>query len=122
MPRDNGIVFVVGVSLEDLEKPLPHGLTYLTTTTGQNIKNLFGADVMMHIDVEVYTDFYKKNKSLKFNGMYWNMNQFENYSNIGEYLVYISKDKNKAIDKIVDIYRSFPSTRAKKLEGGYFND
>ncbi len=120
--RDNGIVFVAGIKLEDLEKACPLGGRYIVDENKIRMnEHLICKDFIGKIEVYPFTDFYHRNDWLRFGGIEWNVNQLDNYSNIGSYIVFISKDKGKAINKIAELYKTPRFTRNKILEGGYFD-
>ena len=83
--------------------------------------NVILKDYINKIEINMYTDFYTKHHILRFAGIEWNINQLENYSRIGNYIVYVSTDKGKALDKMAYLLKIPVSKRNKVLEGGYFD-
>lgn len=120
--KDNGIIFVAGIHINDLDFAAPIGGSIVTyNNVAINRDHLILKDYMRHIEVNMYADLYKHNDVLRFNGINWGKGQFENYSAIGNYIVYISKSKGIAIDKIADLYKMPKHTRKNILKGGYFD-
>ena len=118
MKKDNGIIFVAGIHIDELEKP-PSQCEW--SVNGIDNSEIVIKDYMSKVNLEMYSDFYHRNDTLRFNGTEFNINQLENYSSIGKHIVFISKSKKEAINRIVCLYLCSKETRLKSLEVSYYD-
>lgn len=114
--KDNGIVFISGILLEDLEKTFLQGKFLVNGTT-----ECFAYDCMTKIETVIPDDFYHEHTRLRINHVEMNINRLNNYSYLNGYIVFISKDKGKSINRILELYASGGDKRKKLLKGVYLD-
>ncbi len=113
----NNIVFVAGVRIADLEKLPDLSMNYLSIEheliTSLRINKV-------QIECEMYADLRYSNGFFYFNDVQWSKQAIENYSSIGEHIIYISREKKTALDKVHELYTASTLKRKKLLEKALF--